>query len=75
MGRAFKTRLRTLINYFVQRLGESSTVQGFCAIGTLATGYTVNPDKLLHWVAAAGVVSAVLKILLPDSITKTKVDK
>jgi len=65
-----RDRFRRLIAYFVARLGETSTIQGLAAIATLAGGYTMNSERIAEWAALAAVVSGVLKIMLPDSITK-----
>lgn len=65
-----RDRFRRLIAYSIDRLGENSTIQGLAAIGTLAGGYSMNPERIAEWAALAAVVSGVLKIILPDSITK-----
>jgi hypothetical protein len=73
MASTLRDRLRRLAAYSLARLGENSTIQGLAAIGTLAGGYSMSPERIAEWAALAAVVSGILKIILPDSITKSDI--
>lgn len=71
-----QTRLRALAHAFIERLSESSTWQGLGFLITFAgvklgTGFNLSDPQALAGATAAGaLVSAVLKIFLPDSWRK-----
>lgn len=68
----FKQRLKRAITLIVNRLGESSTIQGLSAVATLAGGVAYDDTKMVAWTAIAAFVSAMLKILLPDRLYDPK---
>lgn len=69
-------RLRAVFAFLVDRLAESSTWQGLGFLLTFAgiklgTGFELSDPQALAGATAAGaIVSAVIKLLLPDSWRK-----
>lgn len=61
-------RLKKLIRYCLDRLQEASTIQGLAAAVTLVGGVAYDSTKIAAWTALAAGVSAMLKIILPDSL-------
>jgi hypothetical protein len=65
-----KEKYNRLVAYMLARMGEASTIQGVAAVTTLVGGYAIAPSHLAGIAAIASTISALLKILLPDSLTK-----
>lgn len=71
-----RARLRAIATLLLERLSESSTWQGLGFLITfggikLGTGFDLsNPEALAGATAAGALVSAVLKIFLPDTWRK-----
>ena len=57
-------------SYVLARLQESSTWRGLIVFAITAIGYSVNPEQLDSWVAAAVSISAAMKITIADAPTK-----
>ena len=65
-------KAKKLIAYLLDRLGESSTIQGVAAILTLVVGHAIDPKQTAAWTAAAALLSGVLKVVLPDRLRPKK---
>jgi hypothetical protein len=58
--------MNAIKSYVLARLQESSTWRGLIVFATVAVGYTVNPEQLNSWVAAAVAISAAMKVTIAD---------
>jgi len=65
-------KAKKLIAYLLDRLGESSTIQGVAAVLTLAVGHAIDPKQTAAWTAAAALLSGILKVVLPDRLRPKK---
>lgn len=68
--KAMKEKLEKLFLYALDRLNESSTIQGLAAVATLAGGMAYDDSKIAAWAFIAAGVSSVIKIFLPDGWNK-----
>ena len=57
--------------YFLARLQEASTWRGIVTFAITAIGYSLDPQELSSWVAAAVAISGAMKITMKDGLTKT----
>ena len=65
-----RAKYRLLINYWLERAGESSTWQG---IGFIIALFGSKFGAGMDWgqaAAAGGAISGFIKLLLPDSLRK-----
>ncbi len=67
-------KYRKLLNYFLDRLAESSSIQGFAAIFTFVYGMNFTDQTLAGITALAAMISATLKIMLPDNLRIKKTE-
>ena len=66
------SRLYKGFRFLLDRLQESSTIQGIAAVLTLTYGYHTDPDEIGAWAAITAAITATLKIVLPDNLEERK---
>lgn len=73
-----KARCHAAVAYMLGRLQENSTYQGLGAIAPLVLGIFHHgtalfdkPELIAGWAAVGAALSAILKLVLPDTWTKT----